>query len=93
MKATTILGLGVLGFALLALLTVALAGGWIEDDLAERSRDELEAVGQSWAVVEMSGRDAVVSGTASDTDAAKQAMDAVATIWGVRTVHDETGKP
>jgi len=93
MKATTILGLGLVGFVLLALLTIVLAGGWIEDDLAERSRAELEAAGQSWATVEMSGRDAVLSGTAADADAAKQAMDAIASVWGVRDVQDETAKP
>ena len=93
MKATTILGLGLVGFVLLALLTIVLAGGWIEDDLAERSRDELEAVGQSWAAVDMNGRDAVLSGTAADADATKQAVDAVANVWGVRTVQDETAKP
>ncbi|NJO38207.1 MAG: hypothetical protein HC871_12090, partial [Rhizobiales bacterium] len=56
MKTTNVLGLGALGFVLLALLTIVLAGGWIEDDLAERSRAELEAVGQSWAALEMHGR-------------------------------------
>ncbi|MEM8952168.1 MAG: BON domain-containing protein [Pseudomonadota bacterium] len=93
MKSTTILGLGLIGFVLLALLTIVLAGGWIEDDLADRSRAELEAVGQSWAAVEMSGRDAILTGEASDADAAQQAVDAVASLWGVRTVHDETTKP
>lgn len=92
MKATTILGLGLIGFVLLALLTIVLAGGWIEDDLAERSREELEAVGQSWAAVDMQGRDAVLTGTA-DAGSAKQAMDAVVSIWGVRVVQDETTKP
>jgi len=93
MKTTTILGLGLVGFALLALLTIALAGGWIEDDLAERSLEELEAVGQSWAVVDMSGRDAVLTGTAADSDAVKQAIDAIADVWGVRVVEDGTAKP
>ena len=93
MKSTTILGLGLIGFVLLALLTIVLAGGWIEDDLADRSREELEAVGQSWAAVEMHGRDAVLTGTTADADAAKQAADAVASVWGVRTMRDETSKP
>ncbi len=93
MKSTTILGLGLIGFVLLALLTIVLAGGWIEDDLADRGREELEAVGQSWASIEMHGRDAVLTGAAADADAAKQAVDAVAAVWGVRTVQDETTKP
>lgn len=93
MKTTTILGLGLVGFVLLALLTILLAGGWIENDLAERSRAELEAIGQSWAAVEMHGRDAVVSGTATDPGAAEQAIDAVASVWGVRAVEDATSRP
>lgn len=93
MKATTITGLGLLAFVLLALLTMVLAGNWIEDDLAERSQQELEAVGQSWAAVEMHGRDAVLSGTAPDADAATQAADAVGSVWGVRVVQDDSTKP
>jgi osmotically-inducible protein OsmY len=93
MKATTIIGIGLVGFALLALLTIVLAGGWIQDDLAERSQGELEAEGQSWAAVAMNGRDAVLSGTAADADSAKKAMDAVARVWGVRAVQDETATP
>lgn len=93
MKSTTILGLGLVGFVLLALLTIVLAGGWIEDDLAERGQEELEAVGQSWAAVEMHGRDVILTGTASDAGAAQQAMEAVASVWGVRSVKDETTKP
>jgi hypothetical protein len=93
MKTTTILGLGGLGFVLLVLLTIVLAGGWIEDDLAERSREELVAVGQDWAEVEMSGRDAYLTGTAPDAEAAKQAADAIASIWGMRVVDDRTEKP
>lgn len=93
MKSTTIMGLGLVGFVLLALLTIVLAGGWIEDDLAERSQEELEAVGQSWAAVEMHGRDAILTGTAADAESAQQALDGVASVWGVRTVQDETTKP
>ena len=93
MKKTTILGLGLVGFLLLALLTVVLAGGWIEDDLAKRSVEELEAVGHSWATVDVNGRNVVLTGTAADADAAKQAVEAVAEVWGVRAVEDGTAKP
>lgn len=93
MKETTILGLGLIGFVLLALLTIVLAGSWIDDDLARRSQDELVAVGQSWAAVDMHGRDAVLTGKTDSADAAKAAMDAVADVWGVRIVQDETTKP
>ncbi len=93
MKSTTILGLGLIGFVLLALLTIVLAGGWIEDDLTDRGQEELEAVGQSWAAIEMHGRDAVLMGSAPDADGAQQAVDAIASVWGVRAVQDETTKP
>ena len=93
MKATSIIGFGAVCFALLAILTVILAGGWIENDLAERSRNDLSAAGQEWASVEMDGRDATLTGTAPDADAAKNALDIVSDIWGVRVVTDGTEKP
>ncbi|MGI9436611.1 MAG: hypothetical protein ACR2Q4_17585 [Geminicoccaceae bacterium] len=92
MKTTTILGLGSIGFVLLTMLAIVLAGGWIEDDLAKRSQAELEAAGQDWASVSMEGRDARLSGTAPAADAAKTAMTVVSDVWGVRIVADETAK-
>lgn len=92
MKTTTIMGVGLVGFALLAVLTILLAGGWIEKDLAERSRAELEAVGQSWANVEMSGRDAALTGDAPDATSAEQAMVTVSKVRGVRGVEDRMNK-
>lgn len=93
MKTTSILGLGAVCFVLLAILTIVLAGGWIEDDLAERGLDDLKAVGQEWASIDMDGRDAILSGTAPDTDAANSALEVVSDIWGVRVVRDDTTKP
>ena len=93
MKTTTILGLGCIGFVLLCLLAIVLAGGWIEDDLTRHSSNQLEAVGQGWAVVEMDGQIATLTGTAPDASAAEQAIEAVANVWGVREVQDETTKP
>ena len=93
MRITTIFGLGVIGFILLALLTIVLASGWVEDDLADRSRDELNAIGQQWADIDVSGRDVTLSGTAPDAESSKKALDAVEGIWGVRVALDETAKP
>lgn len=93
MKATSIIGFGALCFVLLSLLTIVLAGGWIEDDLAEKSKDDLKAAGQEWASVAVNGRDATLSGTAPDADAATKAIEVVSDIWGVRVVTDETAKP
>ena len=97
MKATTVLGFGLIGLALLVLLTVVLVGRWIEDDLASRSQEELEAVGQSWVSVDMSGRDAILTGTVPEGEdnaaITQHALDAVAGVWGVRAVHDEITRP
>ena len=93
MKATSIIGLGLICFVLLSILAIVLAGGWIEDDLAKRSTDDLKAAGQEWAKVDLDGRDVVLSGDAPDGEAAKNAVDTVSEIWGVRTVADQTIKP
>ncbi len=93
MKATSIIGIGAIGFAILAILAVILAGGWMEDDLAERSNKELSGAGLDWASVEMDGRDAVLSGTAPDAEAAEKALQVVSDVWGIRVVNDETAKP
>lgn len=93
MKATSIIGLGAICFVLLAILSIVLAGGWIEDNLAKESLDELKAAGQEWASIEMSGRDATLSGDAPDADAAKTAVGVVSDVWGVRVVRDDTAKP
>lgn len=93
MNETKILGLGLIGFVLLALLTILLSAGWIESDLAERSQVEVDALGQSWAAIEMHGRDAVITGTAPDGDAATAVENAVASVWGVRAIDDQTSKP
>ena len=93
MKATSIIGLGAVCFVLLAVLTIVLAGGWIEDDLAGRSLDDLKAAGQEWASIDMDGRDAILSGTEPDANAAESAIEVISDIWGVRAVKDETTKP
>lgn len=94
MKSTSIIGLGLVCFVLLAILTIVLAGGWIEDDLTARANDDLKAVGGlEWASVTLDGRDATLSGNAPDADSAKKALDVVAEVWGIRVVNDETVKP
>jgi OOP family OmpA-OmpF porin len=93
MKATSIIGAGAVCFVVLAILAVVLAGGWIEDDLAARSLDDLKAAGQEWASIDMDGRDAILSGTAPDAEAASSAVEVVSNIWGMRRVQDETIRP
>ncbi len=93
MKTTTIFGLGLIGFVLLAVLTIVLAGGWIEDDLTQRSHDALNTIDQSWAEVAVSGRHVTLTGSAPDADSAKLAFDSVRDVWGVRAVTDEITRP
>ncbi len=92
MKTTTVLGLGVLGFVLLALITIILAGSWIEDDLAERSQEQLEAAGITGVSVEIHGRNAVLVDTdgGDNTEAAEKALEVVREIWGIRAVSHNT---
>lgn len=87
------MGIGAVCFVLLAILTIILVGGWIEKDLTKRSLEDLEAAGQAWASVDMSGQDAVLTGTAPDADAVKNAIEVVSDVWGVRAVTDGTEKP
>lgn len=93
MKQTSIVGLGIVGFVILAILTIVLAGRWIEDDLTERSVDSLQAAGLNWAKVELDGRDATLTGEVPDAAAAQEAVETVGNVWGVRVVNDETTKP
>jgi hypothetical protein len=88
MKTTTILGLGFLGFALLALITVVLAGSWIEDDLAEISEERLEAAGIAGISIDMNGRTAILN--TDDTASAEDAIKIVQEIWGIRAAKIDT---
>ncbi len=93
MKSLTIIILGMAGFALLAILTIILAGGWIEDDLAGRSIDDLRAAGQDWVTVAMDGQSVTLTGAAPDADAAAMALEIVGNVWGVVGVEDQMTKP
>ena len=92
MKTTTVLGIGLLGFILLALITIVLAGSWIEDDLAERSEEQLEAAGIAGISVDINGRNAVLVSAdgGENTDAAEKALEVVRGIWGIREVSHNT---
>lgn len=90
MKATSTIGFGAASFVLLAMFAIILVGSWIEKDLTKRSRINLDAAGQEWALVAMDGQDAVLNGTAPDAEAAENALEVVSGIWGVRVVSDGT---
>ena len=87
------MGLGLIGFILLSILTVVLAGGWVANDLAERSLLEINAAGQNWAEVAVSGRDVTVLGSAPDAEAVQQVLNLVEDVWGVRIAADGTTTP
>lgn len=93
MKGTTILWSGVIGFVLIASLAVLLASGWIERDLRKRSLNNLQANGQDWANIEIDGQDATLLGSSPDADATNKALQVVADVWGIRSVHHQTEKP
>ena len=62
----------------------------IEADLTRRSEVALAAAGQKWAAVHFTGRDAVITGRARKDGEPKAALDAVRSVWGVRTVELRT---
>jgi hypothetical protein len=90
MKSTTILGLGFLAFVLLSLVAIVLGGSWVEDDLAERTEQRLEAAGIVGVGIDVNGRHVVLSSSGADDDALKLAQETVEDVWGVRSVSLET---
>lgn len=68
----------------------------VEADLTVRATEALEAAGQSWAKVTMTGREAVITGRAQKDGDPKAALDIVRGVWGIRTVQlktDLAGQP
>ena len=55
-------------------------------DISARSTEQLFAIGANWAVPSFNGRDVTLSGDAPSQQAIDKAMDALAGIYGVRTV-------
>ena len=62
----------------------------VEADLTVRSLEALSAAGQPWAKVEVTGRDAIITGRANKDGEPKAALDAVRGVWGIRTVQLKT---
>lgn len=93
MSARSIIGAGIVGFVVLAVLTIVLTSNRIVDDLGARSAADLEAAGLNFASVSFSGRDATLTGSAPDAASASKAVEVVQGVWGVRAVIDEIDKP
>ena len=83
---------GLIATTIHTLITIILAGSWIEDDLAERSQEQLEAAGITGVSVEIHGRNAVLVDTdgGDNTEAAEKALEVVREIWGIRAVSHNT---
>jgi OmpA-OmpF porin, OOP family len=81
------------GLIPIAMLTWA-ANVWerpgIEADLQARSEQALERDGLGWAKIAFEGRDAILTGRASDEAEPKQALDDLRRTWGVRVTKSRT---
>jgi len=77
------------GFALVLVLACG-ARDRIEAGLTERARETLERTGESWAYASFSGRDAILAGEALAEQARAKVRDALAGVFGVRSVSDRT---
>jgi hypothetical protein len=55
-------------------------------EISARSTQQLFAIGANWAVPTFNGRDAILSGDAPSQEAIDTALDALAGVYGVRTV-------
>ncbi len=75
---------GLIPIAMLSWITYQWERAAIETDLARRAAQGLEEAGEGWAEAGFDGRDAVISGKAPKDGAAKKALDAVRSVWGVR---------
>ena len=62
----------------------------IEADLTLRTQQAFERQDLSWATAAFEGRDAVLTGKASDEDEPRKAMDALRRVWGVRVSKSRT---
>lgn len=62
----------------------------IEDDLTLRAKQAFERQGLSWAEARFEGRDAVLTGKASEDDEPQKALDALRRVWGVRISKSRT---
>jgi hypothetical protein len=83
MEQKTIVGGGLIMFMVLVLLTVVLAGSWIERDIDRRVSADLEAAGLD-ADITVNGRDVVLTSGAADDGAKARAV--AGAVWGVRVV-------
>ncbi len=64
--------------------------GQIEHNLKDKTSAALKEKGLSWAIVNFSGRDAVLEGLSFSRAERDAALDAIEDVWGVRGVVDKS---
>ncbi len=81
---------GLLPLLLLGLMTFWVKSGAIEDDLASRTNTERRSEGHRWARVKMDGRELTLTGVAPTQADSDRVVEIAQSVWGVRTVVDNT---
>lgn len=81
---------GLLLIAPLSWMALHLHQSEIETDLRARATEALEGAGLGWASASFSGRDATLTGLASDEADPSKAADLLRRVWGVRVVDART---
>lgn len=81
---------GLIPVAMLSWVALHLEYRTIEADLRVRATEALDRAGLTWAAASFSGRDAVITGRASDETDPKKAIDVTRRVWGVRIVDAKT---
>ncbi len=79
--------LGLVPIAMLSWAAVQLEHDGIESDLGRRTQQALEKSGLKGVAPIFSGRDAVVTGTATDDSEPTRALSSVREVWGVRVAN------
>ncbi len=81
---------GLIPLAMLSWVALHLNQHNIESDLKVRTTEALERAGLGWASTSFDGRDAVLTGRASDEGDPKKAAELTRRVWGVRVVDART---
>ena len=81
---------GIIPLLVLSWVAVQAEHGRLERDLTERARFALDDAGFPWALAEFKARDAVLTGRAPQEGDPGKAGDALAALWGVRVVENNT---
>jgi outer membrane protein OmpA-like peptidoglycan-associated protein len=80
---------GIIPLLMLSWVAVHAEQGRIEADLRTQAAQALAKAGLSWVAVKFSGRDATVSGQASDEAEPENAARVLNGVWGVRVVDNQ----